>query len=333
MGRVLANGTQNDPTELQRALWHCQSAFRSVAIFSLIINVLMLASPVYMLQVYDRVLTTGHVDTLYLLTALIAGALLLMGALDAARTAVTVRIGNWLTEALGPVFLESGVRARLLGGSTSTELLRDLSQVQNFIATQGLTAFFDSPWIPIYVTMIWLLHPSLGMVAIGAAVLLFLLTLMNEAVTRRQIALANRGQILSYQLSEAVMRNAAVVSAMGMLPAVIKRWRETNGGALEALRRASERGGVIMAFTKFARFFVQIAILGVGALLVLRGQLTAGGMVAASILLGRALAPVEVAMGVWRNFAATRLAYGRLKKHLEDYPTQAERAWLPSPEG
>jgi ABC-type protease/lipase transport system fused ATPase/permease subunit len=308
MSKVRRNSVQQTPSELQRALSNCQSAFRSVAIFSLIINLLMLASPLYMLQVYDRVLTTGHVDTLYLLTAIIGAALLLMGALDAARTAVTVRIGNWLTDALGPVYLASGVCARLQGGSTSMELLRDLSQVQNFIATQGLTAFFDSPWVPIYVALIWLLHPALGMVAIGAAILLFLLTLMNEAVTRRQTALANREQILSYQLADAVMRNAAVVSAMGMLPAVIKRWRETNGGALEALRQASERGGVIMAFTKFARFFVQIAILGLGALLVLRGQLTAGGMVAASILLGRALAPVEMAMSVWRNFASTRLA-------------------------
>ena len=322
----------NAPNELQRALWSCHSAFRSVAIFSLIINVLMLASPIYMLQVYDRVLTTGHVDTLYLLTAIIAAALLLMGVLDAARTAVTVRIGNWLSDALGPVFLESGVRARLQGEPTSAELLRDLSQVQNFIATQGLTAFFDSPWVPIYVAMIWFLHPALGIVAIGAAILLFVLTLMNEAATRRQTTLANREQILSYQLAEAVIRNAAVVWAMGMLPAVIKRWREMNGGALAAFRRASERGGAIMAFTKFARFFVQIGILGVGALLVLRGQLTAGGMVAASILLSRALAPVEMAMSVWRNFAATRLAHGRLKKHLEDFPSAAERAWLPAPE-
>lgn len=322
----------NAPNELQRALWSCHSAFRSVAIFSLVINVLMLASPIYMLQVYDRVLTTGHVDTLYLLTAIIAAALLLMGVLDAARTAVTVRIGNWLSDALGPVFLESGVRARLQGEPTSAELLRDLSQVQNFIATQGLTAFFNSPWVPIYVAMIWFLHPALGIVAIGAAILLFVLTLMTEAATRRQTTLANREQILSYQLAEAVIRNAAVVWAMGMLPAVIKRWREMNGGALAAFRRASERGGAIMAFTKFARFFVQIGILGVGALLVLRGQLTAGGMVAASILLSRALAPVEMAMSVWRNFAATRLAHGRLKKHLEDFPSAAVRAWLPAPE-
>ena len=322
----------NAPNELQRALSSCHSAFRSVAIFSLVINVLMLASPIYMLQVYDRVLTTGHVDTLYLLTAIIAAALLLMGVLDAARTAVTVRIGNWLSDALGPVFLESGVRARLQGEPTSAELLRDLSQVQNFIATQGLTAFFDSPWVPIYVAMIWFLHPALGIVAIGAAILLFVLTLMTEAATRRQTTLANREQILSYQLAEAVIRNAAVVWAMGMLPAVIKRWREMNGGALAAFRRASERGGAIMAFTKFARFFVQIGILGVGALLVLRGQLTAGGMVAASILLSRALAPVEMAMSVWRNFAATRLAHGRLKKHLEDFPSAAVRAWLPAPE-
>jgi ATP-binding cassette subfamily C protein/ATP-binding cassette subfamily C exporter for protease/lipase/ATP-binding cassette subfamily C protein EexD len=118
-----------------------------------------------------------------------------------------------------------------------------------------------------------------------------------------------------------------------MLPAVIERWRKTNGEALKALRRSSERGGIILAFTKFLRFFVQIAILGVGALLVLRGELTAGGMIAASILLGRALAPVEMAMSAWRNFASSRQAYGRLKKQLEDFPTADGRAWLPTPKG
>jgi PrtD family type I secretion system ABC transporter len=320
-------------SELQRAMSSCRSALRSVAIFSLIINVLMLASPVYMLQIYDRVLTSGHVDTLYLLTAIIGVALLLMGALDAVRTAVTVRIGNWLTDTLGPVYLASGVRARLQGESSSAELLRDLSQIQNFIATQGLTAFFDSPWVPIYVVLIWLLHPALGIVAVTAAGALFFLTLMNEGATRRQTELANRGQVLSFHLADAVMRNAAVVWAMGMLPAVIERWRSTNGGALEALRLSAERGGIILAFTKFLRFFVQVAILGVGALMVLRGELTPGGMIAASILLGRALAPVEMAMSAWRNFASTRLAYGRLKQQLEDFPTGAERIWLPTPKG
>ena len=327
------NDTSGAPTELERAISRCGTAFRTVAIFSFVINILMLASPIYMLNIYDRVLTSGHVDTLYFLTAIIGAALLLMGALDAARTAVTVRIGNWLSDTLGPVYLASGVRARLHGETASSELLRDLSQLQSFIATQGLTAFFDSPWVPIYVALIWLLHPALGTVACGAAVLLFLLTLMNEGVTRRQTRLANREQVLSFHLAETVMRNASVVWAMGMLPAVIERWRSTNGEALKALRRSAERGGVILAFTKFTRFFVQIGILGVGALLVLRGELTAGGMIAASILLSRALAPVEMAMSAWRNFAATRLAYGRLKVQLEDFPSGSERTWLPTPTG
>ena len=333
MPKSQQKGMRNAPTELQRAMSSCRSAFRSVATFSFIINILMLASPVYMLQIYDRVLTSGHVDTLYLLTAIIGVALLLMGALDAARTAVTIRIGNWLTETLGPVYLASGVRARLQGETSSSELLRDLSQIQNFIATQGLTALFDSPWVPIYIGFIWLLHPVLGMVALTAAGALFVLTVINEGATRRQIEFAHREHVLSFHFAEAVMRNAAVVWAMGMLPAVIERWRQTNGEALKALRRSSERGGIILAFTKFLRFFVQVAILGVGALLVLRGELTAGGMIAASILLGRALAPVEMAMSAWRNFAASRQAYDRLKKHIEDFPVAEERAWLPTPTG
>lgn len=322
-----------EPNELEWTLQKCRSGFRSVAIFSLVINLLMLAAPIYMLQVYDRVLTSGNIETLYFLTAIVGAALLLMGALDVARTALTVRIGGWLSDQLGPVFLASGVRGRLKGDCTGSQVLRDVTQLQSFIATHGLTAFFDSPWVPVFVALIWLLHPVLGMVALASAGLLFALTLLNEAVTRRRTEEASRAQILGFQLADAVMRNAAAVWAMGMLPAVIERWRATNSSALEALRRSAESGGVIVALTKFTRFFVQTAILGAGALLVLRGELTPGGMVAASILLSRALAPVEAAMNVWRNFAAARLSYRRLKEHLELYPSEARRPWLPPPEG
>src|SRR5918996_5334967 len=151
----------SEGSELARAVGACRSAFAMCAVFSLIINLLMLASPLYMLQVYDRVLTTGRAETLVMLTLMAAVALAVMCALDALRTAITIRVGCWLNEQLGPAYLACAVRGRLRGELSGAEPLRDISQIQSFIATQGLTAFFDAPWVPIFVALIWILHPML----------------------------------------------------------------------------------------------------------------------------------------------------------------------------
>jgi PrtD family type I secretion system ABC transporter len=324
---------QPQRSELEQALRDCQSAFAIVMAFSLVMNVLMLASPVYMLQIYDRVLTTGHLETLTLLTVIVGAALVVMCALDFARTGVTVRVGCWLNDRLGPVLLGSSVRARLHGDALGVQPLRDLSQMQSFIGTQGLTAFFDIPWVPVFVVLSWFLHPLFGMVALFAAILLFLLSIGNELVTRAPTLAANLAQLTATQHADAAIRNAEVVRAMGMLPALTERWRESNAASIAALRTASERGGLIVASTKFVRIFVQVAVLGLGALLVLRGEVSPGAMIAASILLGRALAPVELAMGAWRNFTSTRIAYARLQRHLQAYAPEAQRTRLPAPNG
>jgi ATP-binding cassette subfamily C protein/ATP-binding cassette subfamily C exporter for protease/lipase/ATP-binding cassette subfamily C protein EexD len=324
---------QHQRSELEQALRDCRSAFAIVMAFSLVMNVLMLASPVYMLQIYDRVLTTGHLETLALLTVIVGAAQGVMCALDFARMGVTIRIGCWLNDRLGPVLLGSSVRARLNGDPSGVQPLRDLSQVQSFIGGQGLTAFFDIPWIPVFLVLSWLLHPLFGLVALLASILLFLLSVGNELMTRSPTLTANLAQLSATQQADAAIRNAEVVRAMGMLPALIERWRDSNASSVELLRRASERGGLIVACTKFVRVFVQSAILGLGALLVLRGEVSPGAMIAASILLGRALAPVELAMGAWRNFTSTRIAYARLNKHLQNYAPEGDRTRLPAPRG
>jgi ATP-binding cassette subfamily C protein/ATP-binding cassette subfamily C exporter for protease/lipase/ATP-binding cassette subfamily C protein EexD len=320
-------------TELSTALWNCRSAFGTCALFSLMINVLMLASPIYMLQVYDRVLTTGHVETLIMITLIAAIAVAVMCALDALRTAITIRIGCWLNERLGPIYLACGVRGRLQGDMAGVQALRDITQIQNFIATQGLTAFFDSPWVPLFIGLIWILHPLLGFIALSAALALLALSFANEFATRRSTKAANDAQIDGLRVADAAIRNAEVIRAMGMLPAITDRWASLNETANNGLRWAGDAGGVVMAATKFARFFVQMAILGAGAWLVLRSELSAGSMIAASILLGRALAPLEVAIAAWRNFMGARFAYGRLKKTIEDYPEEPLRTRMPDPTG
>lgn len=320
-------------SELDQAVASCRSYFWFVFLFSAVTNLLVLAFPIYMLQVYDRVLTTAHTQTLLMLTVIVGGALLVMAAIDGLRTAMTLRIGNWLVDRLGPVFLASGVRARVVGRGAESNLISDLTEIRNFVSTQGLTFFCDAPWVPVFVVIIWLIHPYLGMLAAATAVLLFLLSLVNEAATRRLLRSAGEVNSLAMRDADATVRNAEVVSSMGMLPALVERWQLNHLSVLEHLRRAGERGGTLVALTKFLRLFAQVGVLGLGALLVIRGELTAGAMIASSILLGRALAPVEMAMGAWRNFTQARLAYSRLKSHLNAFPTPPKRTRLPAPTG
>jgi PrtD family type I secretion system ABC transporter len=324
---------KSQSSELQRLLMKCRSAFGACAAFSLAINLLMLASPIYMLQVYDRVLTTGHVETLVMITIIVAVALAAMCALDALRTAVTIRIGCWLNECLGPLYLDCCIRAKLQGESAGAQPLRDISHIQGFVGTQGLTAFFDSPWVPLFIGLIWMLHPILGLVAICAATVLFLLSIANEMATRKATRSANDGQLESFRLADALVRNAEVVRAMGMLPTMIGRWSALNTNVSDELKTAGDAGGAVIAATKFSRAFVQVAILGVGAWLVLRAELTSGAMIAASILLGRALAPVELVLSAWRNFMNARFAYDRLKKMINEFPPEPRRTRLPAPSG
>jgi ATP-binding cassette, subfamily C, type I secretion system permease/ATPase len=334
MHGTFSNKQSMQATELKTALRTCISAFGACAVFSFVINILMLTLPIYMLQVYDRVLTTGHVDTLIMLTLIVTIALAVMCALDTLRTVVTIRIGCWLSDRLGPVFLSCGVRGRLKGNAYGAQSFQDISQIQNFIATQGLSAFLDFPWVPLFVALIWMLHPLLGVVAVSSAVVLFVLSIANELATRKVSLSANKAQIEAIRLADAAIRNAEVVHAMGMLSVMTGRWATLNRAVIDGLRRGGEVGGAVVAITKFVRLFVQVAILGVGAWLVLQSELTAGSMIAASILLGRALAPVEIAIGAWRNFMGARFAYNRLRTAITGYPPPPpERTRLPTPVG
>lgn len=332
MSSIRTIGRQ-EKDELATALASCRSAFSIAFLFSLVINLLMLSSPIYMLQIYDRVLTTGSIETLLFLTLIVGSALLLMCGLDTLRGSMLVRTGCWLSERLAPVYLECGMRARLAGDPSGAQPLRDVTQIQNFIGAQALVAFFDTPWVPIFVAIIWVLHPVLGGVALVSAILLLILGYLNERATRGPSEEANKMQIGCLQQADVSIRNADIVTAMGMVPTVVERWRRANAPVNAALRSIGERSGTLISITKFTRHFVQIAILGVGAWLVTKSELTAGGMIAASILLARALAPLEMAIGAWRNFMSARLAYDRLKLHLQNYPPLAPRTKLLAPEG
>lgn len=327
---LLSSGIQNP---LGKALRSCRVVFVIIGMFSLILNALILAQPLYMLQVYDRVLTTGRLETLLMLTVMAAGALLALGALDILRSAIMVRLSRWFSAQLAPLFLRSSVRAKLYGDEAGAQPLRDLSVLQNFLGGAGLPFLFDLPMVPLFVAVTWLLHPVLGMLAVGSAVILFLLSLLNDLLTRKPLLESNVAQIRANLEAEAAIRNAEVVRAMGMLPAMIDRWRITHDRSLNASQTAALRTGAILGLTKAIRLLVQVAILGAGAMLVIWGQLTPGSMIAASILIGRALAPVEQAVTVWKVFIGTRIAYTRLKARLAILPPETDHTRLPAPAG
>ena len=320
-------------TELADAALACRVAFGTLVLFSFCMNLLQLAAPLYMLQVYDRVMVTGRLETLVLLTLLVAAALLVFGLLDALRGAILVRIGGWLNQRLAPIYLEASVRARLHGDNAGAQPLRDLAQVQSFIPSPGLSVFFDLPWSPLFLFLIWMLHPMLGLLAIGSAALLLALGIANDLMTRGPIAAGNVAQIASMQQADVAIRNAEVVQAMGMLPALSERWSRENVRAIEAARQASERGALLLGLTKCFRIFIQSATLGLGAYLVLQGEATGGAMIASSILLARALAPIEVAMGSSRQLGLTRLAWRRLQQRAQAVPPAPQRTRLPAPAG
>lgn len=332
MSKTIINRREHR-TELQLAVRECRPAFFVVGLFSLVINLLMLAPAIYMLQVYDRVLTTGSFETLLMLTIIAGIVLLVISVMESYRTNITIRTGVWLNDRVGPALIERGVRARIDGNATDGQPMRDLTQVQSFVATNGLSFLFDAPWLPVYLLLIWLLHPVLGVVALVGALLMLLLTLVNNLLTRKATLTANTQQIAATQHVDAAFRNAEAVRAMGMLPAVIALWRQKNAIGMGSLIAGADTGGTMQSATRFVRLFLQSGILGLGALLVIKGEMSGGAMIAASILLGRAMSPVELAITAWRNVLVTRAAYNRIQLLLSRTPAERERTRLPEPTG
>ena len=322
-----------DESALRAAFREARSGFMAVAVFSFFLNLLMLVAPIYMMQVFDRVLSSGRIETLIMLTIIAGGSVLVLGILDTVRRRVLTRIATWLDHRLSAELISASVTGQLRGLSLGSEPLRDLGSVRSFVNGQGVFPLFDAPWVPIFILVIWAMNPLLGALALVSAIILFILAVANEVTTRNPLKRANQVQSVAFNQAEATIRNADVVQAMGMLPPLLKRWDTQNEQALGEQQVAADRAGALAGTTKFIRMFVQIGILGLGAYLVLQGQLTGGGMIAASILLGRALAPVEQAIGGWKSFINARQSFNRLEKLLVNLPKRADTMPLPAPAG
>lgn len=318
---------------LRAAMKECRIGAFWLGTFSFFINLLILTSPIYMMQVYDRVLASGRIETLVMLTLIAGIAVLVLGLLEMVRNKLLARIGCWLERKLAPELISAAMRVTIAGGQPGAQALRDLAQVRGFLGGAGVNTFFDAPWTPIFLLVIWLMHPVLGLVGVISALILLALAAMGEYMGRKPLKEAAQLLIASQQQADHAIRNADSFHAMGMLPGFLGSWTQRNDRALGLQINAADGNAWLVGFSKFFRIFVQILILGAGAYLVIVGELTSGGMIAASILLGRALAPVEQAIGAWKGMIMARDAYGRLRVLLERMPAPPDSMPLPAPSG
>lgn len=324
----------NPKDEIATALAGVKYAFKSIGVFSAIINLLMLVPALYMLQVYDRVLASRNETTLLMLTLMILAAYLLMCSLEFIRSFILIRVGAQLDMKLNKRIYSAAFEQNLKKpGGNAGQALQDLTNLRQFLTGNGVFAFFDAPWFPVYLVVIFLFDPLLGMFALGGTTILVVLAFVNEMVSRKPLAAASTMAIASGNLASNNLRNAEVIAAMGMLPHLMSRWLKLHSRFLQLQAEASEKAGMIGAGTKFVRTSMQSLILGLGALLVLDGKITPGMMIVASILMGRALAPVEQLIGVWKNWSSTRSAYQRLNELLQANPGHESSMSLPKPSG
>ena len=305
-----------------------------VAVFSFFVNLLLLAPALFMLQVFDRVLTSQSQETLLVLLLGVAVALGLTAMLDYLRGRLQGVAGNLIGEHLSPAV------AKLMLAHTArraerapSEGLRDVSALRNLFSAQGLLAVFDMPWALVYVAVIWLAHPVLGMAAAAASVLMLVLAVVNDRVTRRDIETLQKEAAKATRYLEASMQNAELAQSLGMGEALIDRWRHLNAGVTAVQGPTARKSVAMAALTRTTRQAVQVLLQALGAYLVITGEGTPGILVACTILLGRALAPVEQVVGSWRVLAEGRLAFSRLSELLGAAERQPERMTLPVPSG
>ncbi|MTJ82166.1 MAG: type I secretion system permease/ATPase [Telmatospirillum sp.] len=321
-------------SELALALGKCRGALLGAGTFSCFINLLALISPLYMLQIYDRVLGSRNETTLVVLTVICASLLAVSSALEVMRSRVLVRIGGRMDELLnGRIFNAVFDLAIRHPGAASTQALRDLDTIREFLTGNGLFAFFDAPWMPIYFATVFMIHPMLGWIAVAGGVLIFGLAIVNEVATRHTLGDANTNNIAASRFADGSLRNVEALQAMGMVDGVYGRWKDKRARVLQLQAAASDRAGVIQSLSRFVRVSLQMAILGGGAYYVLQNEITAGLMIAASIVMGRALAPIEMAVATWRQFLMARSSYERLTELLQVIPANEEFMPLPAPQG
>lgn len=334
----MADNRSNDRRQrraglVQRARRLVKKDLRGVAAFSLLINILMLTGPIYMLQVYDRILTSRSMSTLVAITVLMVGLFVVMGFMELFRSRILARSGLKFEQTLGPDTL----RLWLLRGHSFPKgmpsPMRDVATIRRFLSGSAPGAFFDIPWTPIYLAIIFMLHPLLGILGTVGAIILIVVSVLNGRAVRKNTKnvakLTSEQEILTHQGHESY----ETILSMGMRPQIIAKWTELSGREQREVLKVSDTTGAALAFSKSFRMIIQSAILGLGAALALYQVISPGAMIAASILLGRALAPVQMVIGQWQQFKSAQLGYKRLSQFHEVAAEEEQGTNLPRPKG
>lgn len=320
--------------EVSRVLKANRGIFLATGVFSGIVNILMLTGSIFMLQIYDRVLSSGSIPTLVALSMIAFILYAYYGLLDFIRSRLMVRIGRRVEETLRErVFDAIAVHAIRRTPNIGTSPMSDLTNVRQFLSGQGPFGFLDMPWVPVYILVVWLVHWKLGVASAIAAVIVFLLALWTDRATRKPIAEANITGIRSSLMLDEARRNTEALHTLGMRKTMRDRWIDVQGQTMDQQTTAADVGGGIGSVSRVFRLAVQSAILAIGAYLVIQQEITAGAMVACSIIAGRALAPVDQAVASWQQFLMFRKASERLSKILESVPVHGKKMQLPPPQG
>jgi len=312
----------------------CKRSFWFVVVFSFCINLLMIVPAIYMLQVYDRVITSGSYNTLLVLTLIMAFLLISMGGLEWVRSRVLIHLGERIDGVLASRLFNAGFVNKLRGAPNSgSQGLQDLFGLKNFVTGHGLFAFLDFPWLPVYLAIMFLFHPLYGWMGVGAALVLLALAFTNEYLTNPMLQEASKKSVGVHQLLTRNFQNAEAVHAMGMQGNVRGKWQPMHEEVQGLQAQASKRSASFTSASRNIRLLVQSLILGLGGYLVLQQEISPGVMIAGSILLGRALAPIDQLIGAWRGFSAARSQHQRITDLLSEVPEETPRMTLPEPTG
>lgn len=320
---------------LQAALKACKNSFLTVGFFSFFVNALMLVPTFYMIQISGRVVPSSSTSTLLMLTLILTVLVVTMGSLEWVRSRIMVRISNRLDVLLSrDVYRASFKRALNSGGSDATaQSLNDLTALRQFFTGSGLFAFFDAPWFPIYTVVMFLFHPWFGYMTLACGLVLGALAVVNHRLTANVLASANKENVASNMVTTKTLRNAEVIESMGMLETLMNRWAKRQRRIMMLQSEASDKGGIVTSISKTFRTWSQSIMLAIGAYLVITHEINPGLLMAGSLLLGRALAPIDQMINSWKGFVAAKVQYDRLSKVMDDLSKEPERMPLPAPEG
>ncbi len=320
--------------EMRKAVSSAKVYFAYAALFSFFINVLMLVPAIYMLQVYDRVVSSGSVETLIMLTLIAVLLFSSMGGLEWVRSRILVRASVYIDQLLGQKVFDAAFKQSLYsGGRASIQPLNDLNGIRQFLTGNSLFAFFDAPWVPVYLFVMYLFHPLFGLMGLIAAIYLFILTIANEKSTHKLLENASKEANAGTASAASNLRNAEVIESMGMLATFRERWQWRQNEVLALQAKASDRAGIFASLSKVSRMALQSLALGLGAYLAINLEISPGMMIAGSIMLGRALAPIDQMIGAWKGLVSARSQFNRLDELLGKMPDDTEPMPLPEPQG